>query len=112
MALLDEKSRPALCRHVSTKDRTKLIHWKMVEEFSKDDLLDRLRSSHLPRPSTWRHLLNLWSYIAPEVTGWKSNDTDRLRIVPVQGKEVLYRSEEHTSELQSLMRLSYSVFCL
>jgi hypothetical protein len=94
MALLDEKSRPALCRHVSTKDRTKLIHWKMVEEFSKDDLLDRLRSSHLPRPSTWRHLLNLWSYIAPEVTGWKSNDTDRLRIVPVQGKEVLYSASE------------------
>src|SRR3546814_4921661 len=24
----------------------------------------------------------------------------------------LYRSEEHTSELQSLMRLSYAVFCL
>src|SRR3546814_9680097 len=23
-----------------------------------------------------------------------------------------YRSEEHTSELQSLMRISYSVFCL
>src|SRR3546814_17896176 len=66
----------------------------MVEEFSKDDLLDRLRSSHLPRPSTWRHLLNLWSYIAPEVTGWKSNDTDRLRIVPVQGKEVLYSASE------------------
>src|SRR3546814_2303303 len=25
---------------------------------------------------------------------------------------LLYRSEEHTSELQSLMRISYSVFCL
>src|SRR3546814_7614605 len=25
---------------------------------------------------------------------------------------VLHRSEEHTSELQSLMRLSYAVFCL
>src|SRR3546814_2514313 len=24
----------------------------------------------------------------------------------------VYRSEEHTSELQSLMRLSYAVFCL
>src|SRR3546814_5535998 len=24
----------------------------------------------------------------------------------------LYRSEEHTSELQSLMRISYAVFCL
>src|SRR3546814_5004744 len=26
--------------------------------------------------------------------------------------EVLARSEEHTSELQSLMRISYAVFCL
>src|SRR3546814_5555569 len=26
--------------------------------------------------------------------------------------EVLQRSEEHTSELQSLMRISYAVFCL
>src|SRR3546814_2634309 len=26
--------------------------------------------------------------------------------------EVAYRSEEHTSELQSLMRISYAVFCL
>src|SRR3546814_3443017 len=31
----------------------------------------------------------------------------------VFGKEVLaFRSEEHTSELQSLMRTSYAVFCL
>src|SRR3546814_9642749 len=28
---------------------------------------------------------------------------------PIQGRE---RSEEHTSELQSLMRISYAVFCL
>src|SRR3546814_1688154 len=27
-------------------------------------------------------------------------------------REVLGRSEEHTSELQSLMRISYAVFCL
>src|SRR3546814_10213784 len=26
--------------------------------------------------------------------------------------EQIYRSEEHTSELQSLMRISYAVFCL
>src|SRR3546814_5220872 len=26
--------------------------------------------------------------------------------------EILIRSEEHTSELQSLMRISYAVFCL
>src|SRR3546814_10010318 len=29
-----------------------------------------------------------------------------------EGKTVLLRSEEHTSELQSLMRISYAVFCL
>src|SRR3546814_10230802 len=28
------------------------------------------------------------------------------------GLEVISRSEEHTSELQSLMRISYAVFCL
>src|SRR3546814_9588670 len=28
------------------------------------------------------------------------------------GKELELRSEEHTSEIQSLMRISYAVFCL
>src|SRR3546814_7911698 len=28
------------------------------------------------------------------------------------GRNTLWRSEEHTSELQSLMRISYAVFCL
>src|SRR3546814_1116571 len=28
------------------------------------------------------------------------------------GQQVVHRSEEHTSELQSLMRISYAVFCL
>lgn len=94
MALLDTKSRPALCQHVSAKNRTKLLHWGLIEEFSKSDLLECLRSNHLPKPATWRHLLNLWTYIAPEVTGWQCHDADALRIVPVQGKEVLYAASE------------------
>src|SRR3546814_3992993 len=31
---------------------------------------------------------------------------------PATGKLPLHRPEEHTSELQSLMRISYAVFCL
>src|SRR3546814_4504886 len=31
---------------------------------------------------------------------------------PTACSEADYRSEEHTSELQSLMRISYAVFCL
>src|SRR3546814_2122667 len=40
-----------------------------------------------------------WAYLSP-----------LLRATP--GSDHGYRSEEHTSELQSLMRISYAVFCL
>src|SRR3546814_1085009 len=33
-------------------------------------------------------------------------------VLPVAGIGIERRSEEHTSELQSLMRISYAVFCL
>src|SRR3546814_1579790 len=36
---------------------------------------------------------------------------DIADIMPLTSRS-LYRSEEHTSELQSLMRISYAVFCL
>src|SRR3546814_1128162 len=41
-------------------------------------------------------------------------DDDRRRRWRIQSPipERLQRSEEHTSELQSLMRISYAVFCL
>src|SRR3546814_2167316 len=35
-----------------------------------------------------------------------------LSIKSVVNKPIKFRSEEHTSELQSLMRISYAVFCL
>src|SRR3546814_1155664 len=34
------------------------------------------------------------------------------KITDAQAAEAVSRSEEHTSELQSLMRISYAVFCL
>src|SRR3546814_7080505 len=34
------------------------------------------------------------------------------RLSAVDGLRLVDRSEEHTSELQSLMRISYAVFCL
>src|SRR3546814_5765580 len=35
-----------------------------------------------------------------------------MSAMPTASLEVYQRSEEHTSELQSLMRISYAVFCL
>src|SRR3546814_3477548 len=37
---------------------------------------------------------------------------DHGRWLAVMGRQAQARSEEHTSELQSLMRISYAVFCL
>src|SRR3546814_6714150 len=46
----------------------------------------------------------------------RTRDLDRLRIRKELVGQLLdrrrHRSEEHTSELQSLMRISYAVFCL
>src|SRR3546814_5929314 len=36
----------------------------------------------------------------------------RLSKMPLPVSQTVPRSEEHTSELQSLMRISYAVFCL
>src|SRR3546814_9167614 len=43
------------------------------------------------------------------------NTYDRWRMARIQKtlqNHIVVRSEEHTSELQSLMRISYAVFCL
>src|SRR3546814_6357708 len=37
---------------------------------------------------------------------------DRRGFGKTRGQAETFRSEEHTSELQSLMRISYAVFCL
>src|SRR3546814_7615483 len=43
-------------------------------------------------------------------SGWVQHRSIRLDQLVAQANR--YRSEEHTSELQSLMRISYAVFCL
>src|SRR3546814_10362665 len=54
------------------------------------------------------------------VRRWRKRVTDAHEIVrrvpagtpAVEADRTYLRSEEHTSELQSLMRISYAVFCL
>src|SRR3546814_8871396 len=47
--------------------------------------------------------------VAPFTIGYCQNLRSRREAVRFSGQK---RSEEHTSELQSLMRISYAVFCL
>src|SRR3546814_2048375 len=44
----------------------------------------------------------------PLANAWVGARSLRL----ADGPDAVHRSEEHTSELQSLMRISYAVFCL
>src|SRR3546814_2351509 len=50
------------------------------------------------------------------IDGRKTNvrfrSSETVERVRLDTKDFQYRSEEHTSELQSLMRISYAVFCL
>src|SRR3546814_15575233 len=45
--------------------------------------------------------------VATSTKSWPFSISQMIRKSPTR-----YRSEEHTSELQSLMRISYAVFCL
>src|SRR3546814_4419690 len=53
-----------------------------------------------------------------EVEGGRSGDVRETTLAcrnncrVLAARKILRRSEEHTSELQSLMRISYAVFCL
>src|SRR3546814_2427457 len=46
------------------------------------------------------------------LTDWETGEGQGNRAALTQRPRKANRSEEHTSELQSLMRISYAVFCL
>src|SRR3546814_1387898 len=45
-------------------------------------------------------------------TAIRSEERLQQQLATILGSSLRNRSEEHTSELQSLMRISYAVFCL
>src|SRR3546814_7555374 len=49
---------------------------------------------------------------APSGSGGGPSSTTRSTVLSSRSIRSTSRSEEHTSELQSLMRISYAVFCL
>src|SRR3546814_5530157 len=68
-----------------------------------------------------RSTVDRWQYALYAEDEWQITDTfaltggirmDRDQKAGQHWSPRLYRSEEHTSELHSLMRISYAVFCL
>src|SRR3546814_3993693 len=75
---------------------------------------DRTRGAVLVRPSMIRICtpLVLLSVLAIAPCAWAQSDALTKSLDTAQRAQQASRSEEHTSELQSLMRISYAVFCL
>src|SRR3546814_6030707 len=77
-------------------------NWQKVEATSAEELaVTQLKALKL---IAWAFCLKALLWLFRRVV------YDRLGVVPLV--DAFERSEEHTSELQSLMRISYCVFCL
>src|SRR3546814_4074618 len=85
-----------------------------TEIFVKDCILDRDRQSKnaVKPPLDGREFFDQLAFIfkaqAGAVTEITEGDAGQFAAM----QQSIPRSEEHTSELQSLMRISYAVFCL
>src|SRR3546814_7054733 len=91
--LMDDKTRTEL---EAAAFRRLVKHFRAHPEVQNIDLMNLA--------GFCRNCLSKWYRAAAEERG--------LEMSYDQAREIVYRSEEHTSELQSLMRISYAVFCL
>src|SRR3546814_3004648 len=87
-----------------------------------------MEAGYLPQSHPHGHALDVFAQalrsVCEPIAGRPLNEISFARLLaqllrltesfelPVQPQLLLLRSEEHTSELQSLMRISYAVFCL
>src|SRR3546814_9681393 len=99
----------------STRTDTLFPYTTLFRSF-KDSITELQESEFLPRRSATAH--TVMDPARPAVPGarlGRDPDGRPAWFVPnpdAPGKFLKVRSEEHTSELQSLMRISYAVFCL
>ncbi|MCY4332390.1 MAG: DUF3883 domain-containing protein [Cyanobacteria bacterium MAG CAR1_bin_15] len=92
---LDERKRPALCRHIAKDNRKKLVAWDLLEELGDAAVIKMLETKIPPKPNTWPELLNLWVYISPKVKDYYYHGNLKdIHIVPVQGEYYLYSSKK------------------
>src|SRR3546814_9188059 len=82
--------------------------------FRQHDLeLEPAVALNRPTLSLLKHFLDgLVGGSSAAVLQWPAGQRDVSTLHPLAMLAMIGRSEEHTSELQSLMRISYAVFCL
>src|SRR3546814_4383432 len=111
--------RCALCPECRLARRKAAIPWATGPSFAASTVKGALLSTGfaiLLRNRAKCSRLNRYRSFVDRIRHWAdaAAQADRLTSFPNfrWRKHSLLRSEEHTSELQSLMRISYAVFCL
>src|SRR3546814_1898672 len=74
--------------------------------------LENRRRDGWPLPVCPEELRGGWSSATRHFRVWRKRSASGASFRGLRGLPEAIRSEEHTSELQSLMRNSYAVFCL
>src|SRR3546814_8463297 len=99
---------PTLCRLMGEARRQ--LRAAFVERQAAHALVRR-RDQHRPQRGLHRGPADRRARAAPRPRAWRHAELAVQRIVESRGR-LEPKSEEHTSELQSLMRNSYAVFFL
>src|SRR3546814_6846655 len=87
------------------------ISWHIVDEMKRRNVLDGVNVERVVfNEITKKAVVEAFQH--PRSLNQELIDAYMARRVNVACWRVIARSEEHTSELQSLMRISYAVFCL
>lgn len=93
-AFFVDEEQSILSRHVFAGDCQKLANWGCVKNVDKPDVLKVLETKHLPRPRSWHQLMMLWAYISENVVIRYCRMYTGVKVVPVQGRDVLYAADE------------------
>src|SRR3546814_5981385 len=96
----------------STRTDTRFPYTTLFRSIDRNDVI-RLQERNHPLALAFRHQHVVGAggeqvRDAAEIDAFAVDHAQAFQVDPV----VFARSEEHTSELQSLMRISYAVFCL
>src|SRR3546814_6772553 len=104
VAICEQVEAPAEAKKRGGKTlvRREIVRLVTPGTLTEDTLLDARRHNYLAA---------LAEAAGEMALAWLDMSTGDFAVEPVAPADVA-RSEEHTSELQSLMRISYAVFCL
>src|SRR3546814_10226884 len=103
--------RRAQHRIAKIDDRLELVAGYIIAFLNLDRIIEIIRTEDEPKPVMIAEFI-LTDRQAEAILNMRLRSLRRLEEMELKREQADLRSEEHTSELQSLMRISYAVFCL